>query len=276
MGLRGMVADVQALIDDDDVDLHAEAAGWIIFLRQAYEFALLAAAVLAAYLIVEHGAWASALSWLIWLWFAVDYSVRLYVSDDRAEYIRGHRLELLAALPLDFFRPLRLLRVLRPLAMLVRATSGIRDVLGLTGFALIGSIGVTVVLLGGAVFAWVEPETAPSFSDGLWWSVVTTTTVGYGDISPATTGGRIIAGFLMVTGIGLLGAVTGEVAERLTLKAAGTPETSGDPEVDHVIQRLGAWRDLAASERVRLASMLTVLAEEGGGQSVARQNEGNN
>ncbi|MBA4495672.1 potassium channel family protein [Paenactinomyces guangxiensis] len=48
--------------------------------------------------------------------------------------------------------------------------------------------------------------------DAVWWAVVTTTTVGYGDISPVTLGGRVIATILMFTGIGLIGSVTASVA----------------------------------------------------------------
>ncbi|RMD54041.1 MAG: potassium channel protein [Nitrospirae bacterium] len=48
--------------------------------------------------------------------------------------------------------------------------------------------------------------------DGLWWSFVTITTVGYGDIFPITVKGRIIAMFLMLTGIGLLGMFTATIA----------------------------------------------------------------
>jgi len=51
-----------------------------------------------------------------------------------------------------------------------------------------------------------------NFGDALWWSLVTTTTVGYGDISPESTGGRILAGILMLVGIGFLGMVTGSMA----------------------------------------------------------------
>jgi len=43
-----------------------------------------------------------------------------------------------------------------------------------------------------------------SFSDALWWSFVTTTTVGYGDLSPVSGTGRFIASLLMIVGIGLI------------------------------------------------------------------------
>jgi voltage-gated potassium channel len=48
--------------------------------------------------------------------------------------------------------------------------------------------------------------------DAIWWAFVTITTVGYGDKYPVTTEGRIIAGFLMITGVGLFGTFTGFIA----------------------------------------------------------------
>ena len=55
-----------------------------------------------------------------------------------------------------------------------------------------------LVVIAAAGFAFFEGK---SFGDALWWSVVTTTTTGYGDISPQTLGGRVMAGFVMLTAI---------------------------------------------------------------------------
>jgi len=55
-----------------------------------------------------------------------------------------------------------------------------------------------LVVFAAAGFALFEGK---SFGDALWWSVVTTTTTGYGDISPQTLGGRVMAGFVMLTAI---------------------------------------------------------------------------
>jgi voltage-gated potassium channel len=197
---------------------------------------------------------------VIWAWFAGDYAVRVFVANDRADYVRRHRLELVAALPLDVFRPARLLRLLRPLAMLMRATKGLRDVLGLTGIRLIAAVGATVVCVGGALLPRLDPEVATSFEEGLWWAVVTTTTVGYGDISPTTTGGRVLAAALMIAGIGMLGALTGEVAERFLSMRTVEPETSGDADVDHVRARLLEWSTLSPAERRRMAALLEAVA----------------
>jgi len=60
-------------------------------------------------------------------------------------------------------------------------------------------------------------ETAPESNiktaeDAIWWAFVTITTVGYGDRYPVTTEGRIIAAFLMITGVALFGTFTGFIA----------------------------------------------------------------
>ncbi|MDY6935208.1 MAG: ion channel [Spirochaetota bacterium] len=55
-------------------------------------------------------------------------------------------------------------------------------------------------------------ESDVSLTNALWWSIVTLTTVGYGDIAPATLGGRIIGIFIMFFGIGILGMFTATVA----------------------------------------------------------------
>lgn len=90
------------------------------------------------------------------------------------------------------------------------------------------AVAVSVLLGGSALLILFEKNIR--FSDALWWSVVTMTTVGYGDISPATLGGRIVAIVVMLTGIGLLGILTATIAglfiENRFLEKKGMKETS--------------------------------------------------
>ncbi|XOF33957.1 MAG: potassium channel family protein [Candidatus Electrothrix sp. YB6] len=69
---------------------------------------------------------------------------------------------------------------------------------------------VVLVLVSAWLIAKFEPGV--SFSSGIWWSIVTLTTVGYGDISPATPAGRVLAVIIMFFGIGLLGMLSAGLA----------------------------------------------------------------
>ncbi|MDM8526484.1 ion channel [Desulfococcaceae bacterium HSG8] len=67
-----------------------------------------------------------------------------------------------------------------------------------------------VILSGSTGFVFFEKDT--TFADALWWAVVTLTTVGYGDISPESTGGRLVGIGVMIMGIGFLGVLTASIA----------------------------------------------------------------
>ena len=69
---------------------------------------------------------------------------------------------------------------------------------------------VVLILAGSAAFWFFEKDLG--FGDAVWWSVVTVTTVGYGDISPATLGGRVVGVTMMTLGIGFLGILTATIA----------------------------------------------------------------
>ena len=72
-------------------------------------------------------------------------------------------------------------------------------------------------LLGlGWLFSAVETDQHLSVGDGVWFALVTSATVGYGDIVPSNTAGRFIAAVLMVLGLVVVGLLTGAVAERFT------------------------------------------------------------
>jgi voltage-gated potassium channel len=73
------------------------------------------------------------------------------------------------------------------------------------------SFTIILIFLSSIPISLVEPK-INSFADAIWWSVVTATTVGYGDYSPQTGLGRVIAVLLMIMGIGLIGMVTSSIS----------------------------------------------------------------
>jgi voltage-gated potassium channel len=112
------------------------------------------------------------------------------------------------------------------LARLVVASKRARQL-----FDRIGRVAVVAisVMSAGAVVAYyaehpVNPEFA-TFGDSMWWAIVTLTTVGYGDIVPETTTGRIAAVMIMLTGVAVLGLLAGTLASFFRLQPSGSPTT---------------------------------------------------
>ena len=69
------------------------------------------------------------------------------------------------------------------------------------------------IFLFGYLFYVSEPDVR-NLGDGVWWALVTITTVGYGDITPVTTLGRIVASSLMLLGLGLIATITAIVSAK--------------------------------------------------------------
>jgi voltage-gated potassium channel len=67
---------------------------------------------------------------------------------------------------------------------------------------------VTFVLVGGVAMRIAEPDEFTNMGDALWFSVVTVSTVGYGDFVPVTTLGRLVASVIMIFGLAFVPAVT--------------------------------------------------------------------
>ncbi len=88
----------------------------------------------------------------------------------------------------------------------------------------------------------------------LWWSIVTATTVGYGDISPSTGLGRLIALILMATGIGLLGMITGSIATYFI-----KPETELPESVKFIKSELDRYEELNKEDLELLKVMINEL-----------------
>ncbi|WP_254901851.1 potassium channel family protein [Thalassobacillus devorans] len=72
-----------------------------------------------------------------------------------------------------------------------------------------------LVVFGTILIVNVERDSFPTYFDGFWWVMTTVTTVGYGDYYPVTVAGRLIAIFLYILGIGLIGVVIGKVVDGL-------------------------------------------------------------
>jgi voltage-gated potassium channel len=160
---------------------------------------------------------ASALNWAIWIAFAIELAVMLWIVPDRKQWLLHHPIELVVVLLTPPFLPaslqgaraLRLLRLLR----LIRVAQLARTVFSLEGLRWASLLAVMTALGGGAAFSYAEGSDLSTW-DGVWWAMTTMTTVGYGDIYPHTQLGRLIAVAVMVIGIGFIAILTAALAER--------------------------------------------------------------
>lgn len=152
---------------------------------------------------------------VIQLVMAADIGTRTILAPRRLSYLASHKLDVLAVL----VPPVRALRDMVALrAILVRP--------GLARFATFALVTTTA----GALLVYGSEQghddsTIDSLGEALWWSIVTATTVGYGDNVPVTTQGRIAAVLLMLLGITIFSVLTAHVAAQIGGRDGPRPTT---------------------------------------------------
>ena len=175
-------------------------------------------------------------NWLIWAVFAVEIAFVLVVAPRKRAALRAHWLDaaiVIVTVPaygrllssLRLVRLVRLLRLLRAGVIISRALQAERRLTSANAFRFVALATIFLTVIAGAVQATIDTGDFKTFWDGVWWAVVTVTTVGYGDVYPTTVGGRIVAIVLMLTGIGFLAVLTATIASRF-VKQERSDETT--------------------------------------------------
>ena len=199
------------------------------------------------------------LNWGTWTMFLVEFVVMMWVVPRKRDWLRSHVIDVVVVFLTPPFVPaawqaargFRLIRLLR----LVRVFS-IRRLLSLDGIKYAALIAALTVLIGGAAFASIEKTSHGhplTTWDGTWWAVTTVTTVGYGDISPTTDGGRIIAMMIMLVGIGFVALLTAFIADRF-IHEQKTTEAKEDlilAELREITLRLDRLEDVRETSTLK-------------------------
>ena len=183
------------------------------------------------------------INWLIWAVFTIEFVLLLTLAASRLAYLRRAWLHLLVVI---FAFPLlldissgamvegtfRILRFVVLVAVFVQSSVHLYQllkhlffdllavvrhpwifvvgpILRKRGLGLVVLVFIGLAVLAGLIHSLFEPQ---SPVEGVWWALVTLTTVGYGDIAPVTLGGRITAAVLMLSGIGVLAFITASIA----------------------------------------------------------------
>jgi voltage-gated potassium channel len=242
--------------------------------RTAHPLDLLALVFLAAIYVqwlfaaTAPGGWlvriGNGVSWLVWLAFAIDYVARLYLSPDRGDFVKNHKVDLLMVL-LPFLRMVRVVLILRKSVARI-STERIASSLLLLAASLVSLAALTVWRL-----EYQAPDASiTTIGRAFWWAMVTTTTVGYGDEYPVTVWGRVVAVMVMLVGIGLIGTVSATVASWFVARKRET-EDAEDEAAAHLqeeareadVAELRAKLDAMAAEQTRIRELLEELTARG-------------
>jgi voltage-gated potassium channel len=163
--------------------------------------------------------------------FIADWIVFFLLAEDKRKYAKSRFIDLVSSVPfVAFLRPLRVFRVIRIFRAfrLLRGLRGVSTIIKAVAgnparSALVIYLSATALVcfycsLGMYWFEKGVNEKVGTFGDVLWMAFTTMTTVGYGDIYLSTTGGRLIAAALVLTGMGLFCLLTAEIATLLLKK----------------------------------------------------------
>jgi voltage-gated potassium channel len=191
---------------------------------------------------VEHqiGLWLGAATWLM---FAIEVVVMLSIVDSRRAWARSHALDVVIVVltpPFVFasLQGVRLLRALRLLRLLrvFRVAPVARQLFTPNGLRYVAVIAVLVLIVAAEAFATAEHT---SFGTGIYWALGTMTTAGSGNVIPHTTQSKVVAGIVMVVGVGFFAVLTGAIAEQFF--------AAEEEELDEEARELGLdERELAA------------------------------
>ena len=178
------------------------------------------------------------IEWIITIVFSIEYALRIIVVKKPFKYISSFFgiIDLLSILPqyLSFFfvgggslvalRALRLLRVFRILKLtrfvgesnfLIRSLQASRAKIGVFLF----TVFILSIIFGTIMYLVENGQNGfTSIPESIYWTIVTLTTVGYGDIFPGTTIGKFIASIIMIMGYGIIAVPTGIVSAEMAQK----------------------------------------------------------
>jgi voltage-gated potassium channel len=184
--------------------------------------------------------------------FVIDYVARLYLAQPRGKWFFKHLLDL-ALVVLPFMRPLRLLSLAVVIDVLQRAVGHT-----IRGKVIAYTVCGAVVLVYAGSLAILQAERyqpgakITSFGDAVWWAVTTVTTVGYGDLAPVTTMGRVVAVALMIGGITLVGTVTATLASWIVQRVAEEDtanEAATRAQIEELREEIRRLSNLVARDR---------------------------
>jgi voltage-gated potassium channel len=152
---------------------------------------------------------------VIWALFGADYVVKVVLAERHGLYIFHHLPDLLAVF-LPFLRPAVQLTHIHSIPFFRRRTGAAQR----TRIVILAAAFAVLFVYSMALAVFTVERDAPdtqmaTFGDSIWWACVTLFTVGYGDIVPVTSLGRVYAVMLMLGGILIIGVASATIVSYL-------------------------------------------------------------
>ncbi len=200
--------------------------------------------------------------WIFTLLFTAEYIIRLYCSPKPLHYVRSFygMVDLLSCLPtyiaiifpganqlliirllrvLRIFRVLKLFRYMTEASLLMKSMKAARRKI----FIFLFSVLVVVTIFGSLMFIIEGPDNGfTSIPKSIYWAIVTVTTVGYGDVTPHTFLGQVVASLAMLTGYAIIAVPTGILSAeimtemnkvRLTTRCSNCEKTGHEADAEY-------------------------------------------
>jgi len=184
--------------------------------------------------------------WVVWLFFVIETLVLTALVQNKAYYLKTNWMNLLiivAGVPIvwetagELVPALRSLRLLLVISLLVPLISSAKEVLARNNLGVTLVVSFIVIFMSGMVISGIDPAIETVW-DGLWWAWVTVTTVGYGDIVPSSSTGKIFGALLILMGLGLFSMITASFSAYLYSQEDAEEEEEAEQELQEALERL--------------------------------------
>lgn len=211
---------------------------------------------------------------IVRLIFVGDYFTRLIISKRKKEFLKKNIIDLFSIFSIKFYismigfmilpnviNPSYCIKIIKFIMLVICAIKfkiRVKDEIGKNRLNFLLVISTIFIVIGAVLISLIE---GMPLGDALWWSFVTFTTVGYGDILLKTQLGRTIAVILMIIGIGIIGVITTSLTLSIIGGRKGVKRTYKDKVIDDVKSMLDKYDELTLEDIDNITKILKALKD---------------
>ena len=211
---------------------------------------------------------------IVRLIFLGDYFTRLIISKRKKEFLKKNIIDLFSIFSIKFYismlgfmilpnviNPSYCIKIIKFIMLVICAIKfkiRVKDEIGKNRLNFLLVISTIFIVIGAVLISLIE---GMPLGDALWWSFVTFTTVGYGDILLKTQLGRTIAVILMIIGIGIVGVITTSLTLSIIGGRNGLKRTYKDKVIDDVKSMLDKYDELTLEDIDNITKILKSLKD---------------